>query len=101
MSTLNQAESSGKLNGIHLSREGPAVHHLLFADDSLILCKATAEEGAEIVKRLKLYGDASGKLIKTSKHSFIFGSKVPQPVRDMMKEVVGITTEGGEGSYLG
>lgn len=44
VSTLNQAETSGKLNG---------VRYLLFADDSLLLCKATAEEGAEIVKRLK------------------------------------------------
>lgn len=101
VSTLNQAESLGQLIGIHLSREGPAVHHLLFADDSLLLCKATTEEGAEIVRRLKLYGDASGQLINTSKSSLIFGSKVPQHVRVMMKEVVGITTEGGEGSYLG
>ncbi|XP_048599926.1 uncharacterized protein LOC125580030 [Brassica napus] len=101
VSTLNQAESLGKLNGIRLSREGPAVHHLLFADDSLLLCKATVEEGAELVRRLKLYGDASGQVINTSKSSIIFGSKVPAMFRNQMKEVLSIDAEGGEGFYLG
>ena len=77
-----------------MSREGPTVHHLLFADDSLLLCKATAEEGAEIVKRLKLYGDASGQMINTAKSSIIFGSKVPEPIHEEMKTVLGIATEG-------
>ncbi|KAL1220564.1 putative mitochondrial protein [Cardamine amara subsp. amara] len=41
--SLNESESLRKLNGISLAPQGPAVHHLLFPDDSFLLCKASCE----------------------------------------------------------
>lgn len=38
--TLNNAEQVGNLHGIRLGTTGPAVHHLLFADDSLLLVQS-------------------------------------------------------------
>lgn len=46
---LNQVETEGRLTGIKLATSGPAVHHLLFADDSLLMCKASVEEAAELI----------------------------------------------------
>lgn len=57
VSCLNHSEAQGKLNGIRLATTGPSVHHLLFADDSLLMCKATQTEAEEIIRCLKLYGD--------------------------------------------
>ena len=34
----------GTLKGVSTCKRGPSVSHLLIADDSLILCKATIEE---------------------------------------------------------
>lgn len=34
----------GTLKGVSTCKRGPSVSHLLFADYSLILCKATIEE---------------------------------------------------------
>lgn len=98
---LNQSEARGKINGICLGPGGPAVHHLLFADDSLLLCRANEEESVELMRCLKLYGDASGQCINHQKSSIIFGSKVPEDKKLMVKGVLGIDKEGGEGSYLG
>lgn len=98
---LNHAESRGRLNGIQLATAGPSVHHLLFADDSLMLCRTTVEEGAEITNCLSLYEAASGQTINKLKSSIIFGSKVDYLVKRDVKKALGIVQESGEGPYLG
>lgn len=47
VNVLNQAESKGTLHGIALTARCPSVHHLLFADESLLLCKEILEEYLE------------------------------------------------------
>lgn len=76
MSKLNQSEDGGRLTGIGLSSNGPRVHHLLFTDDSLLMCKANELESSEVMDCLKAYGDASGQRINLQKSSIIFGSQV-------------------------
>ena len=98
---LNMSAELGKLHGIKLGASGPAVHHLLFADDSLLMCKANALEAEEIMMCLKRYGDASGQLINPLKSSVIFGSKVPADVKTEVQGILDIDKKGGEGTYLG
>lgn len=53
VSCLKVAESSGRLHGIKLAASGPSVHHLLFADDVLLMCRATSEEASELISCLR------------------------------------------------
>ncbi|CAA7042047.1 unnamed protein product [Microthlaspi erraticum] len=53
VSCLNRSEALGKLHGICLAPPGPAVHHLLFADDSLLMCRASVEEAEELISGSK------------------------------------------------
>lgn len=98
---LNKAEQQGCLHGIQFSLEGPAVHHLLFADDNLFLCKATVEQAQTLQSILKTYGDETGQRVNISKSSISFGANVDLLVQEMIKEIIGIQNEGGTGSYLG
>ncbi|XP_019089210.1 PREDICTED: uncharacterized protein LOC109128008 [Camelina sativa] len=47
------------------------------------------------------YGKASGQEVNLEKSSIMFGKKVPSDVRSHLKSVIGISKEGGMGSYLG
>lgn len=77
------------------------MHHFLFADASLLLCKANHGEASEIVRCLKIYKNASGQVINPIKSSIIFGNKVMAGRKQAVKSIVRIEEEGGEGTYLG
>lgn len=93
MNCLNNAAEAGKLHSIEIGVRVPSVHHLLFADDSLLLCKANVLEAEEILNCFKLYGDASGQKINFEKSSIIFGSKVPDESKGLVQLTMGTTKE--------
>ncbi|KAG7586642.1 Reverse transcriptase zinc-binding domain [Arabidopsis thaliana x Arabidopsis arenosa] len=99
--TMNKAEIEGRITGLRLTRNCPSIQHLLFADDSLFLCRANFKEGAEILQCLKLYGDASGQEINLQKSSIIYGAKMEPIMRHLLGLFLGILKEGGDGMYLG
>jgi hypothetical protein len=43
-SLLQKAKNAGDIHGVSISRSGPKLTHLFFADDSLLFCKATTNE---------------------------------------------------------
>lgn len=98
---LQKAEHDGEISGISFSENGPSVHHLLFADDSLLLLKADEAQARAMVKILKTYEEASGQMINFNKSAITFGKKVAEPMILKIKEITGIIGEGVTGKYLG
>ena len=84
-----------------ISRQGPQLTHLFFADDSLIFCKANKEEAAELMKVLKVYEGASGQLINFDKSAVFFSQNLEEVQRGMICQALGGMVEAKQGKYLG
>ena len=78
---INRAENNGEI-GFSLCRRGPKLTHLLFADDSLLFCKATIEECGEVLEILNMYEEALGQKINKSKQHYSLAS-TPHKKRNM------------------
>ncbi|XP_010451528.1 PREDICTED: uncharacterized protein LOC104733662 [Camelina sativa] len=100
IANIKKAEREKKVTGITIARNSPTISHLLFADDSLFFCKAEVAECQTVMEIIRNYGKASGQEVNLEKSSIMFGKKVTSAIRDQLKSVIGISKEGGMGSYL-
>ncbi|XP_010451645.1 PREDICTED: uncharacterized protein LOC104733795 [Camelina sativa] len=96
-----KAERDKLITGIKVANKCPPITHLLFADDNLFFCKANREQCRVILDILKQYESASGQQINFSKSPVQFGHKIDDTLKSELHDVLGITTLGGMGSYLG
>ena len=81
-SIIQNSIQTGKIHGFKASRTGPAISHLLFADDSLLFCKA--EEG-ECREPMQIYEKASGQAVNFSKSAIMFGKGLDKDNRRKLK----------------
>ena len=65
---IKRAKSKGVLHGCQVSRTGPTVSHLLFADDSLFFFRASESECNVMKKILLQYEEASGQGVNFTKY---------------------------------
>lgn len=100
-SLLQQAEVEGRIQGVRVSRGAPAVSHLLFADDSLIMCRATEEEAVQLRNLLKIYEECSGQVINSEKSAVMFSPNTGEHQKSRMREILNIWAETRNEKYLG
>ncbi|XP_027152430.1 uncharacterized protein LOC113752516 [Coffea eugenioides] len=100
-SLLRKAEGRNEIKGLRISRQGPIITHLFFADDSLIFCKASIHQANEIMKLLKTYEEASGQLINLDKSTVFFSKNMNLEQRKEICSALGGMVEMTQEKYLG
>lgn len=101
ISQLRGAKEDGRISGLKIARACPSISHLLFANDIIFFCRTDVQQCAELIKIIDIYGKVSGQQLNQGKSSIMFGSKVPQEMKDALKQTLGIHKKGGMGMYLG
>ena len=87
---IQLATSAGDIKGFSLCKRGPALTHLLFADDSLLFCRATRDECRKIMGILETYEGASGQKVNKSKTAIFFSKSIGEATKQEIKEALGI-----------
>jgi hypothetical protein len=98
---IRQAERMGHITGVSISRGGPRVSHLLFADDSLLFCQASIEASETLMRILSIYEDSSGQKLNKDKTAIFFSRNTRQNVREEIHQFWGSTASTHFGKYLG
>lgn len=91
METLSRLLTKGSdyniFQGIKLSRTGPSVSHLFFADDSLVFFKATPEACEGVNNILAKFSRLSGEVINFQKSLIMFSPNTPLGCRQQMRNI--------------
>lgn len=102
LSTLiHSAVNNGTLTGLQLARSCPSLSHLMFADDSMILTKASVDEVYTLQNILNTYSLASGQRINVSKSELLFSRDVNSLVQDDIANILGMPIADTPSKYLG
>ena len=98
---LRKAEKDQKISGVSVCRGGPKISHLLFADDSLLFCRASSADCHHLMEVLEKYERASGQMINKEKTALFFSKNTPAQVRTTIQHLWGIQGTVNFEKYLG
>ena len=74
--------------------------HLLFANDSLLFCRATTEECAKVLNILETYENAFGQKVNRNKTTLIFSKSIAGIMCQAIKDTLGVQAINQYEKYL-
>jgi hypothetical protein len=73
---ISDSREKGQIHGISIATNAPCITHLLYADDSLLFCKAKPEEALIISNILEKYQLMSGQKVNMHKSEMVFSPNI-------------------------
>lgn len=77
------------------------MNHLLFADDSLLFCRANELECHQITKIFLFYESTPGKKVNLQKSEVCFSHNIKRPIRGKLVALLGVQMVDRHLKYLG
>lgn len=97
---ISRANNRGSISGF-VCNNGPTISHLLFADDSLIFCRAEENELVALKDLINVFESVSGEAINYSKSAILFSPKLDKDKRCFLSNILGVNQVNDFGKYLG
>ncbi|KAA3453051.1 Retrovirus-related Pol polyprotein LINE-1 [Gossypium australe] len=91
----------GTWDPIRLSRSGPPISHLFFADDLVIFCKAQIDQARLLKSILSLFCETSGHKISTRKSNIFYSNNTEVETLNQISQLFGFQEVQNLGKYLG
>ncbi|XP_050238071.1 uncharacterized protein LOC126687555 [Mercurialis annua] len=98
---LDQAVLVHHLQGLKVSRNGPMISHLLFADDLIIFSECNMASVTTIQNLLHRYALASGQIINFAKSEIFFSSNSQDDMKTQITHRFNIQNQTSPQPYLG
>jgi hypothetical protein len=98
---ITVAQKQNRIKGIKIAHGAPEITHLLFADDSLMFCRATKEDITYLHQIINNYQMASGQLVNVHKSEMMFSRHVKQETRTIIHQILPMQRVEYFSKYLG
>lgn len=98
---LARAKEMGQSHGVKVAPSAPSISTLCFADDTMIFCRANAEEAGVLKHLIDLYATASGQVVNFEKSSMTFSNGVRQGMKTQIAAILGVHIVDSHDRYLG
>jgi hypothetical protein len=98
---LSNGQDRGNIHGISIARNAPPISHLLFADDSIIFCRANHNDAANLRAILDEYQRVSGQSINLDKSEMVFSPNISEDIKASFHQHMPILISNNITKYLG
>lgn len=98
---IKRSANEGRWKGIRLSKKGPMITHLFFADDMVLVAEATDEQVREVKRCLEVFCAASGQKVSFSKSEVFFSPNILDTEAAALLDLIGMHQTDNLGRYLG
>lgn len=98
---LDHEFHSKNINGVQASIGGPAITHVIYADDIVLFSKVTCSDAANLIKSINKYCSWSKQCVNMSKFRVFFSKHTNANSRRSIKHQLQMKSLKKEAVYLG
>lgn len=98
---ISNAVNNKMIDAVIPARGGPAISHLLFADDCMLFTKSSGRSIENLLEIISKFTSSSGQLVKLEKSSVIFSHNLSVATREDISQMLKMKPMSNEEKYLG